>query len=112
MTGFEFGDVVLVPFPFTDQSTIKQRPGVVISSSAYHHWRRDLIIMAITGQLRAAAVGEVAITQWQAAGLLRPSVLKPLIATIEQRLVRRKLGRLSRDDLRALQKVLRAVLGP
>ena len=26
MTGYEFGDLVLVPFPFTDQSTIKQTP--------------------------------------------------------------------------------------
>lgn len=31
MTGFEFGDVVLVPFPFTDQSAAKKRPAVVIS---------------------------------------------------------------------------------
>lgn len=28
MTGPEFGDLVLVPFPFTDQSTTKRRPAV------------------------------------------------------------------------------------
>jgi mRNA interferase MazF len=34
MTGYEFGDILLVPFPFTDQSTTKKRPAVVVISSA------------------------------------------------------------------------------
>ncbi|MFZ1643162.1 MAG: hypothetical protein WAV07_17370 [Candidatus Contendobacter sp.] len=33
---YAFGDVILVPFPFTDQSATKQRPTVVISSSRYN----------------------------------------------------------------------------
>ena len=52
MTRFEFGDVLLVPFPFTDQSATKKRPAVVISSEPYNTERPDLIIMAITSQLR------------------------------------------------------------
>lgn len=55
MTAFEFGDIVLVPFPFTDQSATKQRPAVVVSSSAYHRQRPDLIIMAVTSQQRSTA---------------------------------------------------------
>ncbi|MFT7722577.1 MAG: type II toxin-antitoxin system PemK/MazF family toxin [Roseateles sp.] len=47
-----FGDVVLVPFPFTDQSGIKKRPAVVVSSAAYHARRRDLVILAVTSQVR------------------------------------------------------------
>ncbi len=54
MTSFEFGDVVLVPFPFTDQSTTKKRPAVVVSSRPYNAERPDVIIMAITSQVRAA----------------------------------------------------------
>ncbi|MEH2305953.1 hypothetical protein [Nostoc sp.] len=34
MTNYEFGDVVLVPFPFTDQTTTKKRPAVVVSSNS------------------------------------------------------------------------------
>ena len=49
MTSFEFGDVVLVPFPFTDQSTSMKRPAVVVSSAAYNAERPDVIIMAVTG---------------------------------------------------------------
>ena len=51
MTGYEFGDLVPAPFPFTDQSTVKRRPAVVISSAAYHRARPDLLIMAINGIL-------------------------------------------------------------
>ena len=46
---FSFGDVVLVPFPFTDQSGTKKRPDVVISSHGYNASRLDIVIMAITG---------------------------------------------------------------
>jgi mRNA interferase MazF len=43
--------------------------------------------------------------------LLKPSVLKPVLATIERRLVLRKLGRLEDEDRRALREVLRMILG-
>ena len=111
-TGYEFGDVVLVPFPFTDQTGSKQRPAVVISSARYHRERRDLIIMAVTSQVgRSATAGEVAVTAWQQAGLLKASVVKPVIATVEKQLVRRKLGRLAKEDRQALQDALRNILG-
>ena len=45
MTRFEFGDIVLVPFPFTDQGATKKCPAVVVSSQAYntvqHHPERQ-----------------------------------------------------------------------
>ena len=52
MTGYEFGDILLVPFPSTDQSTTKKRPAVVVSSSAYNLERPDLILLAVTSQVR------------------------------------------------------------
>lgn len=111
-TGYEVGDVVLVPFPFTDQSTSKRRPAVVVSSDAYHRERPDLIILAVTTQARPQpAFGEAAVTKWKEAGLLRPSVLKPVVATIERSLVLRKLGRLHDDDRAALRKVIEESLG-
>ena len=61
-TGFEFGDVVLIPFPFTDQTATKRRPGVIVSSAAYHHDRHDIIVIAVTSQTRPPSdVGEVVV---------------------------------------------------
>jgi hypothetical protein len=78
-----FGSVVLVPFPFTDQSGVKKRPAVVVSSNLYQADRRDLIILAITSQIRMPlSFGEALVADWRAAGLLKPSVFKPVLTTI------------------------------
>jgi mRNA interferase MazF len=112
MTAFEFGDVVLVPFPFTDQSARKQPPAAVISSEAYHRSRPDVLIMAITSQARLRpAIGEAPIRRWKEAGLIKPSALKPVIATVERSLVRRRLGRLEPGDLQVLRELLPTILG-
>lgn len=112
MTRCEFGDVVLVPFPFTDQSTSKKRPAVVVSSTAYNAQRPDLIIMAITSVLPSTPhVGEVLVSQWQAAGLLKPSAIKPVITTIEKKLVIKMMGTLNNADQQSLRQALQIILG-
>ena len=76
-----FGDVVLVPFPFTNLSTTKQRPAVVVSSAAYAQARPDVVLMAITSQIRSPlAYADALLADWQAANLLKASLLKPLLA--------------------------------
>jgi len=112
MTPFEFGDIILVPFPFTDQTTSKKRPAVVISSVNYNSERPDLIIMAVTSQIKPAEIiGEVIVQGWQEAGLLKPSAVKPVITTIEKSLVIKVMGRLREGDQKALQKSLNDILG-
>lgn len=113
----DFGDVVLVPFPFTSQAASKQRPAVIVSSRAYNLERPDLIMMAITSQLRPAPApmgtswGEVWLRQWQDAGLLKPSAVKPVIATFEQSLVIRRLGVLADQDQDALRQAIGQIIG-
>jgi mRNA interferase MazF len=107
-----FGAVVLVPFPFTSQAASKQRHAVIVSARAYNIERPDLIMMAVTIQLRPSpSFGEVWLRHWQAAGLLKPSAIKPVFATLEQNLVIRRLGALSADDEKALRKMISQILG-
>ena len=112
MTDYDFGDVVLVPFSFTDHTTTKKRPAVVASSEVYNRKRPDVVLMAVTSQLRPSALfGEVVITEWKAAGLLKPSIIKPIFATVENALLLRKLGRLGKEDRKMLQETLKTLLG-
>ena len=112
MTRYEFGDVVLVHVPFTDQRGRKQRPAVVVSGVAYSRARPDVVLMAVTGRVRSpTGFGEIVIEDWKTAGLLKRSILKPVLFTIEQRLIARVLGRLSAGDRAALRKGLRNLVG-
>jgi mRNA-degrading endonuclease toxin of MazEF toxin-antitoxin module len=109
---FEFGDVVLVPFPFTSQTASKQRPAVVVSSLAYNTAKPDLVLMAVTSQPRANTIlGDVGVREWKAAGLLKASAIKPVFATLEQALVIRQLGTLQTADKEALRQAIARVLG-
>ena len=51
MTPYKRGDVVLVAFPFTDLSTTKMRPAIVISSEKFNRKFNDIVVAAITSQI-------------------------------------------------------------
>lgn len=109
---YKRGDILLVPFPFSDQTSTKQRPALVISVDLFQEQGPDLLIMAITSQVGGPLkLGEFLIRDWQSAGLLKPSGVKAAITTIEAKLVRRQLGRLSDYDLKQLNSSLRELLG-
>ena len=64
-TPYNFGDVVLVGVPFTNLQTTKKRPAVIISSQSYQQNRPDVILMAITSQVRQPlATGEALLQDW------------------------------------------------
>jgi mRNA interferase MazF len=70
-----------------------------------------LILIAITSQIRPApAVDEATVVHCQAAGLFKPSVIKPLLTTIETNLVIRQFGKLHADDQASLHQVRGAIL--
>lgn len=110
-TSYNFGDIILVPFPFTDQTRQKKRPAVVINSIAYDESKPDVILMAVTSKIHTrSCIGEFQVQNWQTAGLLKPSVVKPVITTLEKRLIIRKLGQLQSIDLELLQKSIKQIL--
>ncbi|MCG3188105.1 MAG: hypothetical protein IOMNBAOH_02829 [Rhodocyclaceae bacterium] len=109
---YAFGTVLLVPFPFTNQQGAKPRPAAVVSSPDYNDARPDVILMPITSQVRSSlAFGEVMLADWQAAGLLKPSVAKPVLFTLEKALIRKTLGQLSVADQDRLGDALGCILG-
>jgi len=82
MTGYEPGDVILVPVPFTDTSAVKQRPAVVVSGRRDYRHRPDLIAMPVTSNIAAPRrFGDFPLERWRSAGLLKASLVAPVLAT-------------------------------
>lgn len=99
------------PFLLATRLLLKKRPAVLISSDAYNNISSDIVIMAITSQTeKTIGIGECLIADWQNAGLLKPSAVKPAISTIEQTLVSKKLGKLSLQDSISMDAALKELL--
>ena len=94
-------DVVLLPIPFTDLSSSKVRPAIVVGQGS---WPGDLLVVPVTSQLNNT---DLMIVQWAEAGLNVPSGIKGQIFTVEVRLVRKVVGKITTPDRTALDALLR-----
>lgn len=97
-TSFDAGDIVLVAFPFTDLSSKKQRPAVVVSPSRFNEVGEDIVLAAMTSRIpRSLPPGTVLVSRADLAegSLPKDSVVKlTKLFTMHEALVRKRIGRL------------------
>jgi mRNA interferase MazF len=112
MPSFEQGDVIRVPFPYTDRSTRQHRPALVVSRVALGDGDSLLWVAMITSAENRAWPGDVSFgNAYAQSGLPAPSVVRPCkLATIEARHAER-LGRVKPALLREVTDVLKGYLG-
>ncbi|MEK6813709.1 MAG: type II toxin-antitoxin system PemK/MazF family toxin [Nitrospirota bacterium] len=107
---FEAFDVVAVPFPFVDRKAQKRRPALVLSRSESLGKVGHSVLAMITSRKNAPWPLDVPISGEAEAGLAAPSVVRMKIFTLDNRLILKKLGRLSRPDRIAVQSALGRLL--
>ena len=100
---FESLDVVDVPFPFTDRRIVK-RPPALIFSSANFNWAHEQSILTMITSARRDQPSEVVIQSWREAGLSVPCKIRSKRFTLDDSLIARKLGTLSKRDGKAAKK--------
>ena len=98
-------DVVAVPFPFTDRPAVKRRPALVVSSAAFNHAHAQSILAMITSA-RSTWPSDIALRDWREAGLHVPCRVRLKLFTLDDALVVRKLGTLSKRDGQAVSHAL------
>ena len=104
------GDVIAVPYDYSDLTGGKVRPAVIVSSDAYNLARLDVVAAGISSQVTKAGPYDHILADWATAGLRYPSLIRGRLLTIEQNLIRRTVGRLSQADLAVFEEKLAALL--
>ena len=107
---FDPGDVVVLDFPGV--MGVKRRPAVVVSSSAYHAARPDVIVGLITSRTTALGAMDHVLQDWSQAGLRVPSVFRCFFATLAASERHTVVGRLSHRDWQGVCQCVRNALAP
>ncbi len=106
------GEVWLVRFPFTELTSTKVRPALVLADH-----RQDLIVLGIFSKVPAGALPETWVLieethpEFGQTGLKKTSSLRAeKIATVYESVFQRQLGRLPSDMMEQVQKALKKAL--
>lgn len=100
------GDIVLIPFPFTDLSGSKLRPAVVLYANDL-----DVTVSFITSNLRWKNKFDLVLKKSNSNGLKVDSILKTSkIATLDKDLVAGKLGALSAYEISEMDEEMKKML--
>ena len=95
-------DVVLLPIPFTDLTSRKVRPAIIVGRKG-----TDLFLVPVSSVLINT---DFPLQEWQGAGLNSPSGVKAQLATVEERLVLKIIGAVTVVDRKTLDERLRTWL--
>ncbi|MBC7475036.1 MAG: type II toxin-antitoxin system PemK/MazF family toxin [Candidatus Sericytochromatia bacterium] len=94
-------EVILVPFPFTDLTTNKKRPALIVSHNDYNK-SENLVIALITSNIRDS-IQDYKILKWSDAGFPKESVIKMKFATVDKSIILKKLGKLKKEDIESFK---------
>ena len=100
--------VVLVKFPFTDLTSAKKRPAVIVSPRQYSERYGDVVIIPLTSVNQND--DSLRLLKWEDAGLIKQTWVKPLIATVSVSLLERELGQLREPDAECIRSAFRQML--
>lgn len=104
MPNYSANDVVLVRYPFTDMTSLKVRPAVVVATYA---GSPDHVIVPLTSRLTHLTPGEFVLSDWKGAGLHVATAVKRGIYTVHASLIFKSIGQLPSADAKTLTASLR-----
>lgn len=106
----EPGDVVVVPFPFSDIPVAKARPAVVISAAEANDRDGATVLAMVTTAAGGRRPGDIPLSHLAEAGLRTPCVVRMKLFTLDNRLISRRIGMLIAEDRQSASKAIRDLI--
>jgi mRNA-degrading endonuclease toxin of MazEF toxin-antitoxin module len=111
IVAYKIFDVVVVPFPFTDQNTDKKRPALVLSDATQFNEETQNCVMAmITSAKNPDWPLDAKIDSLKKAGLPAPSKVRMKLFTLDNRLIIKKIGGLAAKDQKSVKENLKKLM--
>lgn len=108
---YKLFDVVVVPFPFTDQNTEKRRPALVLSDqNNFNNLTQNCVLAMITSAKNPDWPLDARIGSLKKAGLPAPSKVRMKLFTLDSRLIIKKTGGLASKDQKAVKNSLQQLM--
>ena len=103
------GDIVLVSFPFTDLTSSKRRPALILSPDSFNAAGEDLVLAAVTSHMTD---DPNAVDLWRgdfaAGGLPKPSMVKATkLFRMHSSLIAKRIGALRTEKMEEVLRSLR-----
>jgi mRNA interferase MazF len=96
------GDIVLIPFPFTDLTGTKNRPALILIDSD-----EDITVSFITTQLKWLEKFDIKLEPTNKNGLKKTSLIRlNKITTVDKELVIGKMGQLTNSEIKEVNRGL------
>ena len=114
---YNFGTIVLVPFPFTDLSSQKVRPALIISSDEFTSKSTDVILAFITSRQaieKSPTHFELKSTDtsFETTGLKVDSIVRfNKLATLNKKLLLGELGKITESQAEKMRTHFHAAFG-
>lgn len=94
IVNFEFGDIVIVPFPFVARPRTKRRPALVLSDGAFNLENGHCVLAMITTAAQSAWPSDIPIATLHGTGLDHTSKIRWKLFTLPDDLIVRKAGKI------------------
>jgi mRNA interferase MazF len=108
----EQGDIALIPIPFTDLSSQKRRPVIVVSNDGYNRKAADIVIVAMTSNPDAGDYSfTITSSDLEHGQLNRPGKVRvDKIYTLSQTIVVKTFGRVNSTVLDHIRDLLQNLI--